>query len=135
MNKNDNIQKNENDKTKNNEIINYEDKKDPEKKNNVTENFDEIEKGNISAYNVSVTTNVIIIKEPGTDKKQDGNLNDIITENIKSIDKNNSDDITSVSQGNDKNQNGLLNEKNLNNEAKFENGSVFLLFLIFLYFF
>lgn len=110
-------------------------KKIMKKKNNVTENFDEIEKGNISAYNVSVTTNVIIIKEPGTDKKQDGNLNDIITENIKSIDKNNSDDITSVSQGNDKNQNGLLNEKNLNNEAKFENGSVFLLFLIFLYFF
>jgi len=135
MNKNDNIQKNENDKTKNNETINYEEKKDHEKKNNVTENFDEIEKGNISAYNVSVTTNVIIIKEPGTDKKQDSNLNDIITENIKSIDKNNSDDITSVSQGNDKNQNGLLNEKNLNNEAKFENGSVFLLFLIFLYFF
>lgn len=31
MNKNDNIQKNENDKTKNNEIINYEEKKDHEK--------------------------------------------------------------------------------------------------------
>ena len=33
-------------------VVYGETKKDHEKKNNVTENFDEIEKGNISAYNV-----------------------------------------------------------------------------------